>query len=317
MHMGTMIASTKSNRERIPTMLTSIMIGNKISEARKENNLSQAQLAGQLSISSQAVGKWERGESMPDIITFNRLAEILGVDLNYFSENFQSAITEKPSADLIEQSAGLPCEKQEKKLGWDMSQGNWTDADFSGLKNLHEKFGSSNLQRCLFIGSEMSGLLLKSNNVDSCDFSNSDISNSSIQSSNIINSLFRSCSLRQAAFSSSHIKGCDFSDTDFTGAVIKSCALLKNHMTCAIWNQTAFYTTQFTDMVFDGTLRDCSFENCAFSRVTFQNATLIDTFFKNKSLKRIRFIDCKADSITCSFLKSGKADMSGITLLTP
>ena len=59
-------------------------IGNKITEARKKINISQAQLAQRLFISSQAVGKWERGESMPDIITLNRLAEILGVDLNYF-----------------------------------------------------------------------------------------------------------------------------------------------------------------------------------------------------------------------------------------
>jgi len=33
-------------------------------------------------------------------------------------------------------------------------------------------------------------------------------------------------------------------------------------------------------------------------------------------LKRIRFIDCKADRITYEFLKQGKADLSGITLLT-
>src|SRR3546814_12687582 len=66
------------------------MIGNKIAEARKKAAISQAQLAQRLFISPQAVGKWERGESMPDIITFNRLAEILGVDLNYFSADFQS-----------------------------------------------------------------------------------------------------------------------------------------------------------------------------------------------------------------------------------
>lgn len=29
------------------------------------------------------------------------------------------------------------------------------DADFSGLKNLHEKFSSSNLQGCKFFGSDM------------------------------------------------------------------------------------------------------------------------------------------------------------------
>jgi transcriptional regulator with XRE-family HTH domain len=75
-------------------MLNTKMIGNRITEARKKINISQAQLAQHLFISSQAVGKWERGESMPDIVTLNRLAEILDVDLNYFSENFQTAADE-------------------------------------------------------------------------------------------------------------------------------------------------------------------------------------------------------------------------------
>src|SRR6185312_6785405 len=72
-------------------MLNTKTIGNRIAEARKKKNISQAELAGFLFISPQAVGKWERGESAPDIITMNRLAEILGVDLNYFSESFASA----------------------------------------------------------------------------------------------------------------------------------------------------------------------------------------------------------------------------------
>ncbi len=173
-------------------MLNFKIIGNKIAEARKKINISQAELAQRLFISPQAVGKWERGESMPDIITFNRLAEILGVDLNYFSENYVPANTEKTSVEpSAEQSDELPSGKQKKKLSWDMSRGNWVDADFSGLKNLHEKFSSSNMQRCLFIGSELSGLLLKSNNVDGCDFSGSDISSSHIQNSNLVNNLFK------------------------------------------------------------------------------------------------------------------------------
>ncbi|HBZ35816.1 MAG TPA: hypothetical protein DEO33_05310 [Rikenellaceae bacterium] len=73
-------------------------------------------------------------------------------------------------------------------------------------------------------------------------------------------------------------------------------------------------TTQFADIVFDGTFKDCSFDNCGFTRLTFQNATLTDTFFKGRSLKRIRFIDCQADKMTYAFLKNGKADMTGITL---
>ena len=297
-------------------MLTSIMIGNKISEARKEKNLSQAQLAQRLSVSSQAVGKWERGESMPDIITFNRLAELLGVDLNYFSKSFPTAIPENGAVEsLMDQKPESPSGKPEKKRSWDMSEGNWVGADFSGLNNLHEKFSSSNMQRCLFNGSEMSGLLLKANNVDGCDFSDSDISNSRMQDSNIVNSLFRNCSLQEAVFSGSHIKRCDFSGADFTGAAIKSCALLKSNMTGGVWNRTAFYTSQLADIVFDGAWKDCSFENCEFTRVTFQNATLTDSFFKGKNLKRIRFIDCKADRMTCAFLKNGKADMTGIALI--
>ncbi|WP_057938000.1 helix-turn-helix domain-containing protein [Algoriphagus resistens] len=299
-------------------MLDTKKIGNKIAEARKKATISQAQLAEQLFISPQAVGKWERGESMPDITTFNRLAEILGVDFNYFSENFRSSVTGAvPNEPLVKQSAELQDEKQKGKLSWDMSQGNWVDADFSGLKNLHEKFGSSNMQRCLFIGSDLSGLLLKGNNVDGCDFSGSDISNSHIQNSYLLGNLFKGSSLKETEFSKSYVKGCDFSGTDFSGSVIKSGGFEKSSMVDAVWNSTSFNATYIADIVFNGTFEDCCFENCAFTRVTFQDATLINTFFKNnKKLKRIRFIDCKADRMTYEFLKQGKADLTGITLIT-
>lgn len=293
------------------------MIGNKIAEARKKINMSQAQLAQRVFVSPQAVGKWERGESMPDIITLNHLTEILGVDLNYFSESAPSETTEMQAVEfLVKRSDELPSAKQEKKLSWDMSQGNWVDADFSGLKNLHEKFSSSNMQRCKFIGSDLSGLILKSNNIDSCDFSGSNISNSHIQRSNLANNQFKNCSLEETEFSGSFISGCDLTNADFTGMVIKSGGFEKNTILNAVWNRTSFVDTHVIDIVFDGTVEDCSFENCSFKRVTFQNATLLNTFFKNNSLKRIQFIDCQADRMTYEFLKSGKADLNGITLLT-
>ncbi|HEY4787804.1 MAG TPA: helix-turn-helix transcriptional regulator, partial [Bacteroidales bacterium] len=114
-------------------MLNTKTIGNKIAEARKRINISQAELAQRLFISSQAVGKWERGESMPDITTFNRLAEILGVDLNYFSENFQSTANESDSHRMPSGKQNLTAGEAGNKLSWDMSRGNWVDADFSGL----------------------------------------------------------------------------------------------------------------------------------------------------------------------------------------
>ena len=292
------------------------MIGNKIAEARKKVNISQAQLAQRLFLSSQAVGKWERGESMPDIITFNRLAEILGVDLNYFSEGLLPVSTElTPSETSEKQTNDLPSSKQKKNRSWDMSRGNWMDADFSGLKNLHDKFSSSNMLRCKFVGSDMSGLLLKSNNVYTCDFSGSDFSRSHIQNSNLSNNLFKDCSMKETEFSQTFISGCDFTGADFTGVIVKSGGFGKNTIVNAIWDCTSFIDSHIADVIFTGTLQDCSFENCSFTKLTFKNATILNTFFKNKSLKRIQFIDCQADRITYEFLKNGKANLTGITLL--
>ncbi len=69
------------------------------------------------------------------------------------------------------------------------------------------------------------------------------------------------------------------------------------------------------DLVIEGLIEDCYFEQCAFKRVTFQNAVLTNTFFKNRSLKQLRFVNCKADRMTYEFLKNGKADLSGIELI--
>jgi uncharacterized protein YjbI with pentapeptide repeats len=298
-------------------MLNTKMIGNKIAEARKRINISQALLAQHLFISSQAVGKWERGESMPDIITLNHLAEILGVDLNYFSKGTESVATVIiPDEYSEKQSTETPTGIQKKKLNWDMSRGNWVDADFSGLRNLHEKFSSSNMQRCLFSGSELSGLLLKGNNVDSCDFSGSDIGSSHIQKSYLVNNLFKDSSLNETEFSQSHITGCDFSGARFNGTAFKSCSFQNNIMAIAVLNHTSFIDSQIADIDFEGTLDDCYFENCTFKKVTFKNSTLINCFFKNKSLKGLRFINCQTDRMTYEFLKNGKADLTGITLLT-
>lgn len=293
------------------------MIGIKITEARKKINISQAQLAEKLFISAQAVGKWERGESLPDIITLNRLAQILGVDLNYFSENFKSVTIENSSG---ESSVKPPAEslttKTGNKLSWDMSRGNWAGADFSGLKNLHEKFSSSNMQNCKFVSSDLSGLLLKGNNIDKCDFSGSDWSSSHIQRSNLSGNQFKNCSLKETEFSESFISGSDFTGADFTKVKIKSGGFEKNTISGATWNQSSFIDTYVADVVFEGDVEDCCFENCAFKRVTFKNASMKNTFFKNKSLKGIRFIECQADRLTYEFLKNGKAVLTGIELIS-
>lgn len=294
------------------------MIGDRIAQARRKINVSQAHLAEKLFISPQAVGKWERGESIPDLITFNRMAQILGVDLNYFSEDFStvSAVTAaaEPSADkaLVASS-----ENPKSQVVWNMSNGNWSDVDFSGLNNLHEKFSSSNMKNCKFIGSEMAGLLLKNNNIEGCDFSNSDLNRSLVHGSNLDRNSFRGCSLVKTEFFKSNIGNCDFRGADLTEAVFKWSNFSKSNFEEANLKGISFLEMSIEDIVFEGVLNNCRFENNNFYKTKFQNATLFNSFFKNnKKLNRVQFINCKADKMTYAFLKNNLADMSGCTLIS-
>lgn len=56
-------------------MLDARVIGSYISHLRKEADLTQVELADQLNVSHQAVSKWERGESIPDIGCLLELAK--------------------------------------------------------------------------------------------------------------------------------------------------------------------------------------------------------------------------------------------------
>jgi uncharacterized protein YjbI with pentapeptide repeats len=297
-------------------MLNAKEIGARISEARRKKALSQAGLAQQISISPQAVGKWERGESLPDIITLSRLAEILGVDLTYFSENPHNADAEANNPDQFLQKSEQQSDKKQTKPGWDMSALCLTDSDFSGLNNLHEKLSSSNMQRCQFVGSEMSGLILRNNHINQCDFSQSDLSNSRIDHSMLHKNSFLNCSLRNSEIKKSYTEGCDFSGSDFSEAQFKSGGFGKNTMENVKLNGTGFIEMFIQDIVFSGTLEDCRFENCAFQRVSFQNAELLNTFFKNnRKIKQVKFINCRVDKLTYAFLKNNRADMTGIILI--
>ena len=58
------------------------LIGANIAMYRKQSGLTQAGLAERLNYSDKAVSKWERGESVPDVITLVQLAEQFGITVN-------------------------------------------------------------------------------------------------------------------------------------------------------------------------------------------------------------------------------------------
>lgn len=57
-------------------------IGANIVSYRKRMGMTQAGLAEKLNYSDKAVSKWERGESMPDVLTLVQLAEMFEITVN-------------------------------------------------------------------------------------------------------------------------------------------------------------------------------------------------------------------------------------------
>jgi len=57
-------------------------IGELIKKIRKDNNLTQAELADKLGVTYQAVSKWENGKNIPDIAILKQISEGFNIDIN-------------------------------------------------------------------------------------------------------------------------------------------------------------------------------------------------------------------------------------------
>jgi len=60
-----------------------VKIGNRIVELRKKKGWSQTDLAKEVDASREAIGKYERDESQPSVETAKKIADALGVTLDY------------------------------------------------------------------------------------------------------------------------------------------------------------------------------------------------------------------------------------------
>lgn len=81
-------------------MTDKTIIGQRIAELRKNLGLTQAELADKLGVSHQAVSQWERSETLPDILTLPKIAEVFGESISYLL-----GITETAQADNKEDPA--------------------------------------------------------------------------------------------------------------------------------------------------------------------------------------------------------------------
>lgn len=315
------------------THMETKMIGNKISEARKKLNISQAQLAKRLYISPQAVGKWERGESLPDIITLNRLAGILGVDLNYFSENIEGGIPQMDHGNLnpgeIDQTIQADNNlsgASERKVRIDMNAIDLQKADFAGVVMHKGKFKVSPLNGANFAGADLTGSSFEVSNghqinfdganLTDCNFSIFDLTGASFNRSILIRTNFNTLGLDSARFVDVKMTDVKMTMTDLRKTIFENC----------IFDGVHFKFADLRGLSFEGnTLIGVRFDKSSLNDVSFRGATLRDvTFilpfsFTNKSylaLKTVCFDGASMDKLTYVALKGFRVfDLSGVNVI--
>lgn len=81
------------------------LFGSFIAQKRKEKSMTQQDLADKVYVSAQAVSKWERGKSLPDITLLIPLANILDVSLVSLLEGKEEV--DPKAEDLLEKMVGI------------------------------------------------------------------------------------------------------------------------------------------------------------------------------------------------------------------
>src|SRR5882724_9040990 len=89
-------------------------IGNKIAELRKQKDLSQTDFAKAVGVSREMIGRYERNEVMPSIEVAKKIADALGVSLDYLAGEGKQASFDKQTLTLIHEIEELEPTIKEK-----------------------------------------------------------------------------------------------------------------------------------------------------------------------------------------------------------
>ena len=87
-------------------------VAEQIALLRKEKGLTQSELGERVGVSFQAVSKWERGESLPDIILLPDLAKVLGTSIDNLLLGGEKQLEFKGKICVSDMKSGLICLKK-------------------------------------------------------------------------------------------------------------------------------------------------------------------------------------------------------------
>lgn len=291
-------------------MSTTNTIGQQILKARKSKNLTQLQLSVQMAISPQAVGKWERGESLPDLIQLQKLAKIFGLEIGYLMSD-ESTMNHKQELEGGPEPNIAELNIDEKK--WDLSRGNWVEVEFTLINSILQKITSSNFEKCSFSNSVPFNLEVSSVNIENCKFNDSILISGSWTKANILDTNFTTVDFQGTHFKKCNIEKCDFIKSNLSHCEFQLSNLEGCNLNQAILEFTNFQKSNLSNIVFSGLIENCQFEGVSFSNVIFKDAILCNTFFKdNYQLKKVKFENCQVDQMTYTLLRNNHADVSNL-----
>ena len=85
------------------------IVGYQIQSLRKAKGYTQNQLGDLVGVSFQAVSKWERGETLPDIATFISLAEVLDTTVDNLLHGGKKVTDYKGRKTMDDIKRGINC----------------------------------------------------------------------------------------------------------------------------------------------------------------------------------------------------------------
>jgi len=117
------------------------IIGKQIAKGRKIKGLSQLELSELLFVTPQAVSKWERGVSLPDIFMLAKISDIFDVyDISYFLGR-SSCPCGYCECDRVLAKGGKNVECCETFTTIEQFIEYWESCSFLGLQKIAHKYG--------------------------------------------------------------------------------------------------------------------------------------------------------------------------------
>ena len=119
-------------------VLEVLSVGERIKRLRVKKGYTQQQIAYALGVSQGTVAGWERGTSKPSVRVNVKLAEFLGVNVEYFYRNWN---------DVLGMGAYVCSSPYHEMAEWEHTYSNSSDAEFRSLIDLYVSLNEEGKRR--------------------------------------------------------------------------------------------------------------------------------------------------------------------------